>query len=102
MDQKRMPHISDEALALLCRKHHIRKLSVFGSAAKGTMREGSDVDLLVEFEPHHVPGLITLAAIQNEFTAAFGVPVDLRTPSDLSPLFREDVLREAKARYASA
>ena len=47
-----------EVLASLCRKHHIRRLSVFGSTLKGTARSDSDLDLLVEFEPHAKPGLI--------------------------------------------
>ena len=39
------------ALAALCRQHHIRRLSLFGSVLKGTAQQDSDVDLLVEFEP---------------------------------------------------
>lgn len=94
--------IYEERIRSLCTRFSIRKLSLFGSALHGSMKEGSDVDLLVEFEPGHVPGLITLAGMQNEFSAIFGHPVDLRTPNDLSPLFRDAVQREAKAAYASA
>lgn len=94
--------ISEERIRSLCTRFSIRKLSLFGSALHGTMKEGSDVDLLVEFEPGHVPGLIALAGMQNEFSALLGRPVDLRTPNDLSPLFRDAVLKEAKAAYASA
>jgi predicted nucleotidyltransferase len=94
--------ISEERIRSLCTRFSIRKLSIFGSALHGTMKEGSDVDLLVEFEPGQVPGLIALAGMQNEFSAIFGHPVDLRTPNDLSPLFRDAVLQEAKAAYASA
>lgn len=94
--------ISEERIRSLCTRFRIRKLSLFGSALHGTMKEGSDVDLLVEFEPGHVPGLIALAGMQNEFSALFGHPVDLRTPNDLSPFFRDAVLQEAKAAYASA
>lgn len=94
--------ISDERIRSLCKRFSIRKLSLFGSALHGTMKEGSDVDLLVEFEPGQVPGLIVLAGMQNEFSAIFGRPVDLRTPNDLSSLFRDAVLQEAKAAYESA
>lgn len=94
--------ISQEKIRSLCRKFRICKLSLFGSALHGSMKDGSDIDLLVEFEPGHVPGLITLAGMQIEFSALFGRPVDLRTPNDLSPLFRDAVLQEAKTAYASA
>lgn len=33
----------------LCKKHRVNAISVFGSAAKGTLNEDSDIDLLVEF-----------------------------------------------------
>jgi uncharacterized protein len=57
-----------EALALICRKHRIRQLSVFGSMLKETARPDSDVDLLVEFEPHGKPGLIGMAKIEIELS----------------------------------
>lgn len=94
--------ISEQQIRSLCGKFRIRKLSLFGSALHGSMKEGSDIDLLVEFEPGHVPGLIALAGMQNEFSALFGHSVDLRTPNDLSPLFRDAVMQEAKTAYASA
>lgn len=43
--------VEQEVLAQLCRRHHIRRLSLFGSALRGEERPNSDVDLLVEFEP---------------------------------------------------
>jgi predicted nucleotidyltransferase len=94
--------VSEREIRLLCEKFRIRKLSLFGSALHDSMKEGSDIDLLVEFEPDHVPGLIALAKIQNTFSELLAHPVDLRTPNDLSPLFREDVLHEAQAQYASS
>ncbi len=57
-----------EALARLCRRHHITRLSLFGSVLKGSDRPDSDVDLLVEFEPGRVPGLLGLAAIETELS----------------------------------
>lgn len=89
------------ALARFCRQHHIRRLSLFGSRAKGQAREDSDVDLLVEFDTDKVPGLIALSAMEAELSQMLGCQkVDLRTPSDLSHHFRDQVLREAVIQYA--
>ena len=91
-----------DVLADLCRRHHIRRLSLFGSVLKGTERPDSDVDLLVEFEPGNEPGLLGLAAIELELSKLLGGrKVDLRTPQDLSKHFRDDVLRTAQVQYAA-
>lgn len=91
------------ALAVLCRRHGIRRLSLFGSVLKGTARPDSDVDLLVEFEPDAKPSLFTLAAIEQEMSEQLGGRrVDLRTPQELSRYFRDEVLREAEVQYDSA
>jgi predicted nucleotidyltransferase len=98
---KHLP-IADHDLRRFCQRHAIRKLSLFGSTLKGTARPDSDIDLLVEFEPGHKPGLIGLAAMEQELSALLGGrPVDLRTAEDLSRHFRQDVLREAEVQYAS-
>jgi uncharacterized protein len=91
-----------EALASLCRRHHIRRLSVFGSTLKASAGPESDVDLLVEFEPRAKPGLIGMAGIEIELSALLdGRKVDLRTADDLSRYFREEVLRTAATQYAA-
>jgi uncharacterized protein len=87
-------------VAPICRRHGIRRLAVFGSRLKGTASADSDLDLLVEFEPSRVPGLLGLSAIEIELTEALGVKVDLRTAQDLSPYFRDEVLRQAQLAYA--
>lgn len=88
------------ALAQLCRRHHVSRLALFGSRLNGTNRPGSDVDLLVEFEPGHEPGLLALAGIEAELTALAGAcPVDLRTANDLSRYFRDEVLLTAAVQY---
>jgi predicted nucleotidyltransferase len=88
------------ALAALCGRHAIRRLSLFGSRLKGTARADSDVDLLVEFEPGRKPGLLKLAGIEAEFFALLGGRrVDLRTAQDLSPHFRGEVVRSAQEQY---
>jgi len=89
-------------LAEICRRHRVRWLSLFGSVLKGQARPDSDVDLLVEFESGGEPGLIGLAGIAAELSALVGGrPVDLRTAEDLSPYFRNDVLRQAQVAYAA-
>jgi len=93
--------IDQERLAEFCRIHHIRRLALFGSILRGDFGPDSDVDVLVEFEPGHTPGLFSIARLERELSAIFGGrKVDLRTPEDLSRYFREDVLREAEVQYA--
>jgi predicted nucleotidyltransferase len=94
--------IAPDALADVCRRHHIRRLSLFGSTLKGTAGPDSDIDLLVEFERDAKPGLFDLANIENELSNLLGGRrVDLRTPEDLSRHFRDEVVREAAVQYES-
>ena len=73
------------ALASVCRRHRIRRLSLFGSTLKGAERPDSDVDLLVEFQPGAMPSLFTMAEIELELSPLLGGrKVDLRTAGDLS------------------
>jgi uncharacterized protein len=58
-------------------------------------RPDSDVDVLVEFDPGHVPGLITLAGMEIEHSQKLGRKVDMRTAEDLSRYFRAEVLSSA-------
>ncbi len=90
--------IPQERLAEFCRRHHIRKLSLFGSALRSDVRPDSDVDVPVEFDPEHIPGL-EFFAMQDELTAIFGRPVDLNTPGFLSRYIRDSVLAEAEVMY---
>ncbi len=89
-------------LAALCRRHAIKRLSLFGSVLKGTSGPDSDVDLLMEFIPESEPGLLRLASMEAEFSALLdGRRVDLRTAHDLSAHFRDDVLRTAAVQFAA-
>lgn len=91
-----------DALAALCRRHRIRRLSLFGSRLKGTAGPGSDVDLLVQFAPDAAPTLFDMARIEAELSALLGgVKVDLRTPQDLSRYFRDAVEAEAVTQYVA-
>ena len=92
--------LSKEKIKEFCRKNHIRKLSVFGSYLKEDYNEESDIDILVEFIPENIPGLIRLAAMENELTSIIGRKVDIRTAEDLSRYFREEVLASAEVKYA--
>ena len=90
-----------DALAAFCRKHGITRLSVFGSALRADFRPESDVDVLVDFEPESVPGLLGIAEMELELSDLFGGRrVDLRTPEDLSQRFRQEVLDTAEVQYA--
>jgi len=94
-------NLHEDALAQFCKRHHIRRLSLFGSQLKGTARADSDLDLLVEFEPQHIPGLLSISGMEIELSEMLGgKPVDLRTAGDLSHYFRDDVLRMAEVQYA--
>lgn len=93
--------IPEDQLAHFCGRHRVCKLSLFGSLLKGTARPDSAVDLLVEFEPGCTPGLIRLAAMENELSAMLGRKVDLRTPADLSRHFRDEVIRTAEVQYVA-
>ncbi len=91
-----------ERLADLCRKWHVKKLSLFGSRLKGQARPDSDIDLLVEFEPGHTPGLMGISQLELDLSDLVGgLKVDLRTPGDLSRYFREEVVRTAELQFAA-
>ena len=87
------------ALGDFCRRHHIRELALFGSVLRDDFRPDSDVDVLVEFAPGHVPGL-TFMSHQEELSRILGCKVDLNTPNCLSPYFRDEILGEAELLYA--
>ena len=93
--------ISKDKLAEFCRKNHIRKLSVFGSAVRGDLQPDSDIDLLVEFEQDLTPGLFSIIRMEMELAEMLGRKVDLRTPEDLSQYFRDEVLQNAELQYQS-
>ena len=85
-------------IADFCRRHHIRKLAFFGSVLRNDFTPESDVDVLVEFEPGHTPGL-AFFAMQRELSEILGRNVDLNTAQDLSQYFRQEVLDEAEVLY---
>ena len=88
-------------IAEFCRRNWIRRLALYGSVLRDDFDPESDVDVLVEFDPAHLPGLFGVARMERELSAIFGGrAVDLRTAEDLSRYFRQDVLRKAEVQYA--
>ena len=92
--------IPKEKVAEFCRGNHIRKLAFFGSVLRDDFTPESDVDVLVEFEPGHTPGL-RFFRMEEELSELIGRKVDLNTPAFLSPYFRQEVLKEAEALYVA-
>ncbi|MBU0478066.1 nucleotidyltransferase domain-containing protein [bacterium] len=94
--------ISREELKIFCHKNHIKKLMLFGSALRDELKPNSDIDIIVEFNKKHTPGLMGFAGMEIELTEMIGRKIDLRTPAELSRYFREDVLSKARVEYALA
>lgn len=96
------PTVPKTQLAEFCRRNHIRRLALFGSVLREDFGPLSDIDVLVEFEPGHVPGL-RFIRLQDELSALFGGRrVDLVTPKFLNHRIRDEVLRSAEVQYAAA
>ncbi|MEO7190055.1 MAG: nucleotidyltransferase family protein [Vicinamibacterales bacterium] len=98
------PHIviDREAVSAFCRRHHILRLALFGSVLRDDFRSDSDVDVLVEFQPGHVPGL-NFVSIEREFASLLnGRRVDMVTPKFLNPRIRDQVLSTAEPIYVAA
>ena len=92
--------VPKEAIAAFCKRHHICQLAFFGSVLRDDFTPESDVDVLVEFEPGHTPGL-AFFAMQRELSAMLGRNVDMHTAQGLSPYFRQAVLDGAEVLYVA-
>ena len=101
MSQPRI-YIPKDKIAEFCRRHHIRRLALFGSVLRDDFRPDSDVDVLVEFEPGTRVGLMGLAGMEIELGELLGRQIDLNTPGCLSKYFRDEVLAEAEVQYDAA
>jgi len=93
--------LPDAAIADICRRHQVKELCLFGSAARGDMRPESDIDFLVDFLPDARPGLLGVSAMTRELAALLGRRVDLAVKPALKPLIRPAVLAEAQLIYAA-
>ncbi|GIK98785.1 MAG: hypothetical protein BroJett029_29940 [Alphaproteobacteria bacterium] len=89
------------AIAEFCRRHHVRRLALFGSVLRDDFGPDSDVDVLVEFQPGHVPGF-AFFEMEQELSRILGRRVDLNTPQFLDRAFRDQVLSEAETHYVAA
>jgi uncharacterized protein len=101
MTRSRIP-LPEEKLVDFCRRHRIRRLSLFGSVLRDDFSDRSDVDVLVEFESGARVGLLRLAGMEMELGELIGRKVDLNTKGFLSRYFRDQVLAEAEVLYDAA
>jgi predicted nucleotidyltransferase len=90
-----VPH---DQIVDFCRRHHIRRLAFFGSVLREDFEPDSDVDVLVEFDPDHIPGL-DFFAMQAELSQILNRQVDLNTLHFISPYFRGQVQAGAEVVY---
>ena len=90
--------LSADQIGLFCQKHHIRRMSFFGSVVREDFGPQSDIDVLVEFEAGHTPGF-DFFLIEAELSQLLGRKVDLQTLNFLSPEIRPAVLSEAIPAY---
>jgi len=91
--------LNKEKISLFCKKYHIATLALFGSILTSNFGPTSDVDVLVSFDVQHIPTLFDIVDMESELSTIIGRNVDLRTPNDLSPYFRNEVLANAKIIY---
>jgi predicted nucleotidyltransferase len=92
--------ITEDQIAEFCRKHHIRKMALFGSVLRDDFRPDSDVDVLVEFEPGQGPGYMGLVAMETELSELFGGrSVDLVTYRGLSHRLKDRILASQRVIY---
>ena len=88
-------NIPKRTLSRFCRKHHIQRLSLFGSVTRHDFGPGSDIDILAEFEPGQAPGLAGLAELQEQLSEIFGGrKVDLATQTILNNPFRRKAVEK--------
>lgn len=90
-----------EAVADFCEKHHIVRLWLFGSVLRDDFSAESDIDVLVEFDPDHIPGWELTSWIE-ELRHMTGRPVDLTTPDSLSRYIRKRAMQSARLVYERA
>ena len=98
--------IPREKLAAFCKENGIRRLAVFGSALRDDFGPDSDIDLLVEFEPDRIPGLMGLAGMEIELSEMFGRDIDLLTRDEVESsrgnyIRRKSILESTEVVYGA-
>ena len=92
--------VVEQVLHQFYKRNFIVKLSLFGSVLRADFTDESDIDVLVEFEADRTPTFLSLARMERELSELLdGRKIDLRTPEELSPYFRDKVMREAMIQY---
>ncbi len=91
--------IPRDAIADLCRRHHIRRLSLFGSILRDDFGPESDVDVLVEFEPNQMVGF-RIFRVEEELSRLFGGrKVDVVNPKYLNHRLKDRILADSRVQY---
>ena len=93
--------VDREQIAGFFRKHHLIKRALFGSVLTDRFGPDSDVDVLFEYDPKHVPTLFDVVRMERELSGILGRKVDMRTPRDLSRYFRDEVVNNAAVQYVA-
>jgi len=93
--------IDKDRIEEFCVKHHITKFAFFGSVLTDHFRPDSDVDILFDYDPEHIPSLFEVAEMEEEMSLILGYKADMRTAQDLSRYFRDEVIRTALVQYAA-
>jgi hypothetical protein len=90
--------VTTAQIEAFCRKHHIRSLAFFGSVTRDDFGPLSDIDVLVEFEPDHIPGF-DFFLIEADLSSMMKRKVDLQTVNFLSPYIRQSALSDVVVAY---
>lgn len=91
-----------DEIAAFCERHHIRRLSLFGSVLRDDFRPDSDVDVLVEFDKKSHVTYLDMAQMEIELSELLGGKIDLREPEELSRYFRQRVIDGSRLIYERA
>ncbi len=86
--------ILKEHKAEVCRKYRVNEIGVFGSFVRGEQKKRSDIDILVEFEPRNIPGLIMLSEMERYLQRLLKKKVDVVIKSGIRPELKKGILKE--------
>ena len=75
--------------------HHVKSIYLFGSIVRGEDKPGSDIDIMVEFQPDARVGLFGMARLQRQLSEVLGRSVDLTTRDALHKALRDRIIKEA-------
>lgn len=90
-----------DTIADFCRRHHVKRLALFGSILRDDFRPDSDIDVLIEFEPGKGPGFFGFARAEMELTKLLGREVQFHTPAMLGPIYKAVIAQGPRVQYAA-